>query len=368
MLQLHLQGPTSEIPAHAAKPVAHYLKVPTSYRLFAIAAAIRAGFSVKKMHGLTGIDPWFLERVANIVRMEAEVRRGALSREKLLRAKQLGFSDARIALVRGKQESDIRVLRKKMRVTPSVFQIDTLAGEVPAQTNYLYLTYNGSHHDVAPLGAAGAARGKSAIVLGSGPYHIGSSVEFDWSAVNTALALRKHGRKAIIVNCNPETVSTDYDISDRLYFENLSLESVADIQDFEKSEGVIVSVGGQASNNLVRGLAALKIPTLGTRPGRRSQQVLRAFGQARRAPAGMEFFYRHARGGALRGQGRLPGPGAAVVRALRQCHARVRRRDGAGAVRGEGRFPQPRASGNHLQIHTRSKRNGIRRGGPERFY
>lgn len=258
MLHLHLQGPTTEIPGMAGIPIEHRLKVPTPYRLFAVAEALRSGLSVKNIYALTGIDSWFLERVRNIVKTEKDISKGALTSEKMLKAKQFGFSDARIAFVRGTIESNIRALRKKMKITPSVFQIDTLAGEVPAQTNYLYLTYNGSHHDVEPLDGA------SAIVLGSGPYHIGSSVEFDWSAVHTALVLRKHKKKAIMVNCNPETVSTDYDISDRLYFENVSLESVADIQDFEKSDGVIISVGGQVSNNLARGLAELDIPIYGT--------------------------------------------------------------------------------------------------------
>jgi carbamoyl-phosphate synthase large subunit len=260
MLHLHLQGPTADIPGMAGVPIEHRLKVPTPYRLYALAEALRKGMSIKKIYELTGIDPWFLERVNNIVKTEKEISKGTLTADRMLRAKQFGFSDARIALVRGTNEMAIRALRKKLKVTPSVFQIDTLAGEVPAQTNYLYLTYNGSHHDVEPLD------GSSAMVLGSGPYHIGSSVEFDWSAVHTALALRKHNKKAIIVNCNPETVSTDYDISDRLYFENVSLESVADIQDFEESNGVIISVGGQASNNLARGLAELNIPIHGTDP------------------------------------------------------------------------------------------------------
>jgi carbamoyl-phosphate synthase large subunit len=221
---------------------------------------MRAGFSIKRIYSLTGIDPWFLERLANIVKMEELIKKGVLTAEKLLRAKQLGISDARVAKLRGREETEIRATRKKMGIKPAVFQIDTLAGEVPARTNYLYLTYNGAHHDVEPLGR------KSVIILGSGPYHIGSSVEFDWSAVHAALALRKHGKRAIIVNCNPETVSTDYDISDRLYFENLSLESVADIQDFEQSQGAVISVGGQASNNLAQGLAELKVPILGTEP------------------------------------------------------------------------------------------------------
>ncbi len=260
MLHLKLQGVTEEIPGFASTPIKKLLEIPTPYRLFALADAMRKGLSIAEIYKATGINPWFLDRILNIVRVEAELKKKPLTKERLLAAKQFGFSDARIAKLRKKTELAIRTLRKKLRVLPSVFQIDTLAGEVPAQTNYLYLTYNGSHHDVKPM------NGKSVMVLGSGPYHIGSSVEFDWSAVNAALALKSRGRRAIVVNCNPETVSTDYDISDRLYFENVSLESVGDIHDFEKSDGVVVSVGGQASNNLVKGLAEMKVPFLGTGP------------------------------------------------------------------------------------------------------
>ena len=149
-------------------------------------------------------------------------------------------------------------MRKSFNIKPSILQIDTLAGEVPAKTNYLYLTYHASHNDIEPLG-------KSAItVLGSGPYHIGSSVEFDWSCVHAAMGLRKHGKKSIIINCNPETVSTDYDMSDRLYFENLSFETVADIYEFENAGGVIISVGGQRPNNLCKKLSKEGFNILGT--------------------------------------------------------------------------------------------------------
>ncbi len=260
MLHIHLQGATDDVPGDAGVPIEHRLKVPTPRRLYAIAAGIRARLSIEKIYKLTGIDPWFLYRIQNIVQIEKEIQRGVLNKEKILRAKQFGFSDARIGYLIKKSELEIRALRKKFGVLPSVFQIDTLAGEVPAETNYLYLTYNGSHHDVSPLGK------KSVMVLGSGPYHIGSSVEFDWSAVNTVLALKLDGKKAIMINCNPETVSTDYDISDRLYFENVSLESVADIYEFEHSSGTIISVGGQASNNLVSRLDAMEVPILGTSP------------------------------------------------------------------------------------------------------
>ena len=145
-----------------------------------------------------------------------------------------------------------------MKIFPSIFQIDTLAGEIPAQTNYLYLTYHGSHNDVVPLGK------NAIIVLGSGPYHIGSSVEFDWSCVHTAMALRRYQKESLIINCNPETVSTDYDMSDRLYFEDLSYETVSDIYEFERVGGLIVSVGGQRPNNLANKLSKQGFNILGT--------------------------------------------------------------------------------------------------------
>ena len=260
MLSGDVQGVTENGFA-GKREVKHFLMVPTPKRLYAIAAALRNGMSVREIRAHTGIDPWFLYRIRHIVRSEQALARDpALSREKIVALKQLGFSDKRIGVVTGKSEEEIRKFRTSLGVFPSVFQIDTRAGEAPAQTNYLYLTYNGSHHDVKPLG------GKSVMVLGSGPYHIGSSVEFDWSCVHTARALKKYGKKSVIVNCNPETVSTDYDMSDRLYFEDVCLETVLDIHDFERSGGVVISVGGQRPNNLAEKLDRYKIPVLGTRP------------------------------------------------------------------------------------------------------
>lgn len=236
------------------------VRVPTTKRLFILSELIKRGTDVEEIYRITGIDPWFLNRLKNIVRKEKELEKDKkLNKEKLLVLKQTGISDSRIAKITGTKEAKIRTMRKKWKIMPSVFQIDTLAGEVPARTNYLYLTYHGFHHDVRPLGK------KSVIVLGSGPYHIGSSVEFDWSCVNTALALKKFGKKTIIINCNPETVSTDYDMSDRLYFEDLSFETVADIYDFESSGGMVISVGGQRPNNLSGMLDEYKVPILGTK-------------------------------------------------------------------------------------------------------
>ena len=241
----------------------YYLETPTPKRLFALAEGLRRKISIKDIYKLTGVDPWFLYRIREIVRAEIELQDSPPSEEGLgvvilRKLKQLGFSDKRIGDLVGQPEAEIRDRRHELGIRPSVFQIDTLAGEVPAKTNYLYLTYNGSHHDTKGLGK------QSVIVLGSGPYHIGSSVEFDWSAVHTALALKKHGRRSVIINCNPETVSTDYDMSERLYFDELSFETVSEIYDFENPEGLVVSVGGQVPNNLAGELSESGVKILGT--------------------------------------------------------------------------------------------------------
>ncbi len=238
----------------------HFTDVPTPKRIFAITASLMKGVSVAELYKKTGVDPWFLSRLLNIVKIEKDfVKSKKLDKEKMLELKQAGFSDKKIGKLIGKTEFEIRKTRKKLNVRPYVFKIDTLAGEVPAKTNYLYLTYHGFHHDVLPLGSSAVA------VLGSGPYHIGSSVEFDWSCVYAAMALKRHKKKSIIVNCNPETVSTDYDMSDRLYFENISFETVADIYEFEKAYGVIISVGGQRPNNLAQKIAREGFNILGTK-------------------------------------------------------------------------------------------------------
>ncbi len=236
------------------------IKQPNSKRIYFIVKALKQGISVDKLYKLSGIDEWFLERLKIIVETENEfIKNKNENKESLLKLKQLGFSDAHIAYLLGVEELEVRALRKKYLITPSIFQIDTLAGEVPAKTNYLYMTYGGNHNDVSPLGKKGV------MVLGSGPYRIGSSVEFDWTCVNSSLALRKYGKKSIIINCNPETVSTDYDMSDRLYFEELSFERVADIYEFEQSEAVVLAVGGQTPNNIAQKVHAYNIPILGTR-------------------------------------------------------------------------------------------------------
>ncbi|MGE5041346.1 MAG: carbamoyl-phosphate synthase (glutamine-hydrolyzing) large subunit, partial [Candidatus Levyibacteriota bacterium] len=241
------------------KQLEHYLKIPTPKRVYAVAEALKRSFSVQKIYRITGIDPWFLYAIERIVQAESKLKKEKkLDRENLRAYKKLGFSDRQIGKITGNNEKDIRELRKKFGIRPAILQIDTLAGEFPAKTNYLYTSYHATRDDIKPLGEKGV------IVLGSGPYRIGSSVEFDWTCVNTALNLKKYKMDSIIVNCNPETVSTDYDISNRLYFEELTLERVLDIYEFENPHGIVVSVGGQTPNNLVRKLDTYQIHILGT--------------------------------------------------------------------------------------------------------
>jgi carbamoyl-phosphate synthase large subunit len=259
MLDISAEGVTDNSFQKKEEDVLHYVRVPTPKRLFAVAEALARNISIKEIHNLTGIDPWFLYRIKEIVSAEQGVmKKKTLSSEEMRRLKQLGISDLRIGKLIGKSELEVRSLRKKLHVLPSIFQIDTLGGEMPAKTNYLYVTYLGSHNDVEPLKKSGV------MVLGSGTYRIGSSVEFDWTCVNTARSLRKYGKKSILINCNPETVSTDYDISDRLYFEELSFERVTDIYEFEQAQGIIISVGGQTPNNLAQRLSRYGVHLLGT--------------------------------------------------------------------------------------------------------
>lgn len=229
----------------------------TDRRLFAIVQFMKNGGSVEKIQQLSNIDPWFLHHIAEIVAEESKLK-APLTIELLLHAKQLGFSDKTIAKIQNSTEDAICLLRHKYNLRPIVKQIDTLAGEFAAETNYLYMTYHGAHHDLTPSAT------QAIVVLGSGPYCIGSSVEFDWCAVNTVKTLRRLGYSTIMVNSNPETVSTDYDESDRLYFEEITLERIRDIADFENPQGIVVSVGGQIANNLALPLSKRGYPILGT--------------------------------------------------------------------------------------------------------
>lgn len=240
---------------------AHEIEFATDRRLFAIADFLKRGGTTDEVNRLSGIDPWFLHHLKDIVDFGNSFKNEALAEWVLRRAKQLGFSDRSLAKFRGdSDEQQIRKERFKLNVVPHVKQIDTLAGEFAAETNYLYMTYHGAVHDVEPAPAP------PLLVLGSGPYCIGSSVEFDWCAVNMAKRIREHGEQSIIINSNPETVSTDYDESDRLYFEELTLERIQDIADYESPKGIVVAVGGQIANNLALPLHRLGYPIMGTSP------------------------------------------------------------------------------------------------------
>ncbi len=255
------------------KDIDHALSEPTDKRIFVVAQALRHGYSVERIHELTKIDRWFLYKLQNIVQTVSELETfdslDKIPAELLKLAKQQGFSDFQIArainpAVTGTAANDaslaVRARRKQLGILPVVKQIDTLAAEYPAQTNYLYLTYNGTADDIAY-----EHDGKSIVVLGSGAYRIGSSVEFDWCSVNALLTVKKQGYRSVMINYNPETVSTDYDMCDRLYFDELTFERVMDIIDLEEPHGTILSVGGQIPNNLAMKLDALGVNILGTK-------------------------------------------------------------------------------------------------------
>ncbi len=239
------------------------IREPTDKRMFAIVEAMKRGYSIKRIHKLSHVDPWFLFKIKNIVEVEKKLRRRKdrhLSAHLLREAKQKGFSDQQIAILTATSESAVRQRRKKLGIIPCVKQIDTLAAEYPAKTNYLYLTYNGDEDDLD------FKEKKQVAVLGGGAYRIGSSVEFDWCCVNAVITLKKLRYGTIMINCNPETVSTDYDICDKMYFEELTAERIWDIYEKEKPLGFIISMGGQIPNNLVVPLHESGVPVLGTSP------------------------------------------------------------------------------------------------------
>ena len=248
------------------------LSNPTDLRVFAIAKAFERGYTIDTIHNLTKIDPWFLGKLKNIydysLVLQGYNKIEEIPADVLLKAKYLGFSDFQIARFvenpSGNLEKEslrVRSARKKMNVLPSVKRINTIASEHPDLTNYLYMTYDSSENDVPYF-----KNDKSVVVLGSGAYRIGSSVEFDWCSVNAVQTARKFGYKSIMINYNPETVSTDYDMCDRLYFDELSFERVLDVLDLEMPKGVIVSMGGQIPNNLAIRLHRQDVPILGTSP------------------------------------------------------------------------------------------------------
>ena len=285
--------------------------------------------------------------------------------------KELGISDARLSRLLGRDEAEVRAWRIRLGVLPVVRQIDTLAAEYPAATNYLYTTYQGAR------GGAGSARTRqandhrqTALILGSGPYRIGSSVEFDWCTVSAARALRAAGWRTVMLNHNPETVSTDYDECDALYFEETSFERVLDICEVERPQTVVLSVGGQTPNNLAIRLHRAGLPVLGTSPldidraedRFKFSALLDALGVE---PARLGRTLHAGGSGAVRRNGRLPGAGAPVVRALRQRHERGLRR------RAPARFPAPgqrlqRPPRGDQQVRGECARDRDRRRGPRR--
>ncbi|EGO00699.1 hypothetical protein SERLA73DRAFT_166964 [Serpula lacrymans var. lacrymans S7.3] len=242
----------------------HALSNPTDMRLFAIAYAMyNKHYTVDHLHALTKIDKWFLYKIENIVNTHYAIKSCSsvenIDHEVMKQAKCMGFSDSQIADLVSSKEDNVRAHRKSLGITPFVKRIDTLAAEYPAHTNYLYTTYNASEHDVE-------FDEHGTMVLGSGVYRIGSSVEFDWCAVTCARKLRDMGRRTIMINYNPETVSTDFDEADRLYFEELGYERVMDIYELEQSQGVVVSVGGQLPQNIALRLKENGVKVLGTDP------------------------------------------------------------------------------------------------------
>ena len=247
------------------------LREPTDKRIFVISKAMRAGYTIDQIHALTKIDRWFLQKLMNIMNTSKELHTyngiADVPAELLRKAKVQGFTDFQISRAVGLEEQlgtdeglmAVRLRRKELGITPVVKQIDTLAAEYPAQTNYLYLTYSGTEHDIEF-----ARDDKSIIVLGSGAYRIGSSVEFDWCGVQALNTIRKEGYRSVMINYNPETVSTDYDMCDRLFFDELTFERVMDVIELECPMGVIVSTGGQIPNNLAMSLDRMGVRILGT--------------------------------------------------------------------------------------------------------
>jgi carbamoyl-phosphate synthase large subunit len=239
------------------------IEQPTDKRIFAIAKALQSEYSIEKIYNLSKIDKWFLEKMKNIIEIEKNLKNYKfvdLPKELLKSAKQKGFSDKQIGSLTDTIEENVRKRRKELGIVPFIKQIDTLSAEYPAQTNYLYITYNANKDDI------NFNENNQIIVLGSGPYRIGSSVEFDWCCVNSVMTLNKLNYKTIMVNCNPETVSTDYDICHKLYFEEISFERVLDIYEKENPIGVIISMGGQTPNNLAVKLQKSGVNILGTSP------------------------------------------------------------------------------------------------------
>lgn len=260
MLETGAQGLVAN-PPYRTENIDNELKKPTEERVFAIVQAIREGYSIDKIHQLSHIDKWFLQKIKQVVEIEKKISRYRLHRlplELWREAKQAGFSDKQMAILLSTTQTRVRQYRQKLKLSPVIKQIDTLGAEYPAQTNYLYLTYNGDQDDIE------LHADHSVLILGSGAYRIGSSVEFDWCAVNTGKSLRELGYQTIMLNYNPETVSTDYDEFDKLFFDEIRLETILEIHDKLKPLGVIISMGGQIPNNLACDLEKSGVRILGT--------------------------------------------------------------------------------------------------------
>jgi carbamoyl-phosphate synthase large subunit len=242
------------------------MKKPTDKRMFAIAQAMESGYSIKEINKLTRVNPWFLHKMKNIVDIKKDITKynefKKLPSALLKEAKLAGFSDQQIAFITKNDELTVRKRRKKLGIIPYVKQIDTLAAEYPAKTNYLYLTYHGEEDDLD------FKEKEQVIVLGGGPYRVGSSVEFDWCCVNSVRTLKKLKYNTIMINYNPETVSTDYDICDKLYFDELTFEKISDVYEKESPLGIIISMGGQIPNNLALKFQEAGIKVLGTHPSK----------------------------------------------------------------------------------------------------
>ncbi len=266
MLDTGAKGLVSNGRKYTNEEIEESLMHPGEDRIYKVAAAFKNNLSVDYVNKLTHIDKWFLTKIKNIVDTQLELenfKERNIPAKVLLKAKKYGFSDEQIAIITENEEDSVFNLRQLYKMRPFVQQIDTLAAEFPAKTNYLYLTYNSTHDD-----PDFDALRNNIIILGSGPYRIGSSVEFDWCCVNAVKEVRNSGKKAVMINCNPETVSTDYDECDALFFEELTLESVREIYRLMKSAGVIISMGGQVPNNLAMRLYRRNVRILGTSPER----------------------------------------------------------------------------------------------------
>ncbi len=311
------------------------LTVPGAERIWYVADAFRAGLSVEEIFGMNMIDPWFLVQIEDLVKEEERVKTLGLSsidRDLMFRLKRKGFSDQRLAKLLGVTEKNLRTHRQKLEVFPVYKRVDTCAAEFATDTAYLYSTYE------EECEANPSTRDKI-MILGGGPNRIGQGIEFDYCCVHAALALRDDGYETIMVNCNPETVSTDYDTSDRLYFEPVTLEDVLEIVRVEKPKGVIVQYGGQTPLKLARALEAAGVPIIGTSPERHCAQRRRSR--------------------ACCGQDRLPAGGASVLRAGRPGDGnrlQGRRTQALPARSGPGVERQPGAAGSLPQLRHRDGR------------